>query len=63
MKLPDELTAEQHAALVACLKRFAEHGRAIRLAREQAEGEQKAKSADSVGPDDHTPAHAATTAG
>lgn len=40
MHLPDNLTPEQDAALVECLRLFAAHGRALRLARQQAQAEQ-----------------------
>jgi len=49
MQLPDTLTDEQSAAIVQCLRIFAARGRALRLAREQAEREQKENHADAGG--------------
>jgi hypothetical protein len=46
MRLPDQLTSDQHAALVACLRIFALRGRSI---REEREREQKAQSAERLG--------------
>jgi hypothetical protein len=46
----DELTPEGHEAIVACLRIAAARGRAIRLAREQAE-QQKDTSAEMLGSD------------
>jgi hypothetical protein len=55
MQLPSTLTDEQSEAVIAVLIEFARHGRAIRLAREQAEQKMKSPSnlagaGDSVNP-------------
>jgi hypothetical protein len=40
MQLPDELTPEGHAAIVAAIKIFAARGRALREAREREQAAQ-----------------------
>lgn len=42
MQLPDDLTPEAHAAIIACFRIAAAREQALRLAREQAEREREA---------------------
>jgi hypothetical protein len=44
VKLPNDLSSEQQAAIVACLRIFAARGRSLRLERQQ-----KTKTAETVG--------------
>ena len=46
MQLPGDITSEAHAAIIAAIRVFAARGRALRLARDQAD---KAKLALPVG--------------
>ena len=46
MQLPNELTPTQHEAIIACLREFYRHGKAIRLAHER---QQKTNHPQSVG--------------